>query len=217
MIVQLPSMTVPRLYPILDVETMRMRDFPVLQAAEAMLDGGARMLQWRCKAPVTRALMGEAEKISELCRRFQAQLIINDRADIAAILEAGVHVGQTDLPAPHARALLGPAAIVGLSTHNEAQLREADAEPVDYIALGPIFSTPTKRNPDPEVGLQRLHDWRKLTGKPLVAIGGITRKNYLAVFDSGADSVAVIGDLLTEELTADRLRRRMQEWQSLAG
>ncbi|MBK5292500.1 MAG: thiamine phosphate synthase [Acidobacteriia bacterium] len=210
-------MMVPRLYAIVDVETMRMREFPALQAAEAMLDGGAQMLQWRCKLPVTRAFMREAEKLSELCQRFHAQLIINDRADIAVLLDAGLHVGQADLPVARARQLIGPSAFLGVSTHNEAQLQAAAREPVDYIALGPIFSTPSKRNPDPEVGLQCLHDWRRWTEKPLVAIGGITRKNYLAVFDSGADSVAVISDLLTEELSTDRLRRRMQEWRSLTG
>jgi thiamine-phosphate pyrophosphorylase len=208
-------MMLPRLYPILDVQAVRTRGLPVIKAAEAMLEGGAQILQWRCKLPPDRALFQQAEQVAGLCHKFHVPLVVNDRADIAMLLEAGLHVGQEDLPATDARRLIGPVALLGLSTHNEEQLVRAAGQPIDYVALGPIFSTITKENPDPEVGLRLLQQWRSLTSLPLVAIGGITRKNCLAVLDSGADSVAVISDLLPELTTPDQIKRRIEEWRSL--
>ncbi|MBM3811042.1 MAG: thiamine phosphate synthase [Acidimicrobiia bacterium] len=210
-------MTLPRLYAILDVETLQARNFPAVKAAQSMLDGGAQILQWRCKLPPARALFQHAEEIAALCRRFHAQFIVNDRADLALLLDAGLHLGLDDLPPHHARGILSSAAPIGFSTHNREQLLAAASEPINYLALGPIFSTASKLNPDPEVGLRQLQQWRTLTSLPLAAIGGITRKNCLAVFDSGADSVAVISDLLPDDLTTDRIRRRVQEWRSLTG
>jgi len=208
-------MTLPRLYPILDVAAIRTHNLPVVKTAEAMLEGGAQILQWRCKVPVDRMLFQQAERVARLCRDYQVPLVVNDRADIAMLLESALHVGQDDLPSGDARRLIGPEAWLGLSTHNEEHLGRAQNEPIDYVALGPIFSTTTKENPDPEVGLRQLQQWRARTSLPLVAIGGITRKNCLAVLDSGADSVAVISDLLPEEATVDQIRRRIQEWRSL--
>ena len=155
--------------------------------------------------------------MAALCRQAGATLIVNDRADIAKLLGAGLHVGQDDLAPTDARALLGDEAVIGYSTHNAAQLRDAAAEPVDYIALGPIFGTTSKQNPDPAVGIDELRRCRALVEKPLVGIGGITRENARAVFDAGADAVAVIADLLPESAAAADVRQRIEEWRGIAG
>src|SRR5262249_51808870 len=136
-------------------------------------------------------------------------LVVNDRADLAVLFGAILHLGQDDLPPAAARRVTGPNVRIGFSTHNETQLRSADAEPVDYLAIGPIFGTASKQNPDPVVGIRELARLRPLTAKPLVAIGGITRSNATAVIDAGADSVAIIGDLFPEEGT---IETRVVEW-----
>ena len=128
------------------------------------------------------------------------------------LLDAALHLGQDDLPPADARKIMPPDRIIGFSTHNADQLRAGDREPVDYLAIGPIFGTASKPNPDPLVGLDRLCTLRALTKKPLVAIGGITRETAPAVFDAGADSVAIIGDLYPHTLTKASLRARAEEW-----
>jgi thiamine-phosphate pyrophosphorylase len=207
----------PRLYPILDTATLEHRGFPPLLAAEAILEAGARILQFRHKGHFSRGTFECAEYVGRLCRHFGATFVVNDRADIAAILGAGLHLGQDD-PAPAAaRRIAGPDAMIGFSTHNEAQLRAAAHEPVDYVALGPIFGTSSKGNPDPVVGVEQLRAWRALTARPLVAIGGIMLESAQQVIAAGADAVAVIGDLLPEELSKKSLRARVEEWQKLLG
>jgi thiamine-phosphate pyrophosphorylase len=210
------ELIVPPFYPVLDTALLsRMRTaarLTPMDASEAILEGGARILQLRHKAHFSRQAFGEARQIARLCEQAQALLIINDRADIAALLNAGLHLGQNDLPPREARKLLAPEQPLGFSTHNERQLRAAIEEPVDYLALGPIFATRSKENPDPVVGLEELRKLRAITGQPLVAIGGITRESALAVLEAGADSVAVIGDLLPEECTRQTLRERTEEW-----
>jgi thiamine-phosphate pyrophosphorylase len=135
------------------------------------------------------------------------RFIVNDRPDIAAIVgAAGVHVGQEDLPVEDARRICGPPLWVGVSTHNLEQLREADRTSADYIAVGPIFPTGTKENPDPVVGIDFLRAARRLTRKPLVAIGGITIESAPDVFRAGADSVAIIRDLLAAPDPGKRAR-----------
>jgi thiamine-phosphate pyrophosphorylase len=191
-------MTLPAFYPIVSSA----------QAAELVLEAGARIVQYRHKMFYSRAAFEEAGRIAELCRRADALFVINDRADIAKLLGAALHLGQEDLAPPDARRILPAPAIVGFSTHNEQQLRAGDAEPVDYLAIGPIFATASKIDPDPVVGLDRLRALRRLTRKPLVAIGGITRELAPQVFQAGADSVAVIGDLHS----APSLRERAKEW-----
>jgi thiamine-phosphate pyrophosphorylase len=208
-------MTLPRLYPILDTELIARRGCPLEQAAEAMLQGGAAILQLRHKAHYSRRVFEQAERIAELCRRRGVLLIVDDRADIAKLLGAGLHLGQDDLPPRLARKILGPEAVIGFSTHNAQQLAAAANEPADYLALGPIFETSSKEKPDPVVGLERLRAWRPLASRPLVAIGGITRASALAVLEAGADSVAVISDLVPEPCTPEALRQRMEEWQQL--
>lgn len=208
-------MRLPRLYPILDTAALDQRRCPVETAAEAMLAGGARILQFRHKGRFSRAVLDQAERVAEMCRREAAIFVIDDRADIAMMLDAGLHVGQDDLPPSDVRRLIGAAALLGFSTHNKAQLLAARAEPVDYLAIGPLFGTKSKERPDPVVGVEELRRLRPLVDRPLVAIGGITRENALTVLDAGADSVAVIGDLLTEDCTFGSLRTRMGLWQEL--
>jgi thiamine-phosphate pyrophosphorylase len=180
-----------------------------------MLDGGAEILQYRHKDFWSRDVLAEAERVADLCRKHGTLFIVNDRADYAKLLGAGVHLGQDDLPPRAARALLGPDAVIGYSTHNAAQLAAAASEPVDYVALGPVFGTVSKRNPDPVVGVARLQEWRGMISQPLVAIGGITRSNAPQLWDAGADMVAVIGDLCPEVCDAESIGERMAEWRRL--
>jgi thiamine-phosphate pyrophosphorylase len=151
--------------------------------------------------------------VARLCGQVKVPLVVNDRADIAMLLHAGLHVGQDDLPPKDARRLIGSEALLGYSTHNGEQLAAAALEPVGYLAIGPIFATLSKMNPDPVVGVERLREWRSLTARPLVGIGGITRENVRSVLAAGADSVAVIGDLLPHDCTARSIRERFDEWQ----
>ena len=209
--------TLPRLYPILDTGALERRGLGLVETAAAMIEGGARILQIRHKMLWSGRVFDDAREVAALCRQAGATLIVNDRADIAKLLGAGLHVGQDDLAPTDARALLGDEAVIGYSTHNAAQLRDAAAEPVDYIALGPIFGTTSKQNPDPAVGIDELRRCRALVEKPLVGIGGITRENARAVFDAGADAVAVIADLLPTGAAAADVRQRIEEWRGIAG
>jgi len=204
-----------KLYPILDTAALAQRHCSLTIAASALLSAGASLLQIRHKQHWSRDTFAEAQVIAELCRKHGAQLIVNDRADFALLLDAGLHVGQEDLPPADARRLIGTERLLGFSTHNAEQLVAAANEPVNYVALGPIFNTSNKENPDPEVGLANLSAWRSLVPQPLVAIGGITRANALAVLDAGADSLAVIGDLLPAICTDSTLRERYESWQRL--
>lgn len=183
-------------------------------ATEAVLEGGARILQLRHKGHYSRQAFEQAQQIAGLCRIAQAMLIVNDRADVASLLNAGLHLGQDDLPPGAARKLIINSPL-GFSTHNEAQLRNAIAEPADYLALGPIFETRSKNNPDPVVGLEELRRLRAITDRPLVAIGGITRETAATVLAAGADAVAVISDLLPQHCTRQTLRLRTEEWVQL--
>ena len=209
-------MILPRIYPILDTETLENRALGVEVAAAAFLDAGAGILQFRHKNHWSRRIFAAAQGVARLCREAGAQLIVNDRADFALLLEAGLHLGQDDLHPRDARKLLGPDLPIGFSSHNSAQLCAAGGEPVDYVALGPVFATASKRNPDPVVGVEAVRRCRALLDKPLVAIGGITRENVQEVLRAGADSVAVISGLIPEAPTARSLRERMEEWQQLA-
>jgi thiamine-phosphate pyrophosphorylase len=208
-------MRLPRLYPILDTEILSARGFGIPQAAHAFLEGGAAILQYRHKNFWDRTAFAWAREVARLCREAGASFIVNDRADIALLLEGGLHVGQDDLPPRDARRLLGIGTVIGFSSHNGQQLATAGGEPVDYVAFGPVYPTASKRNPDPTTGIESLKEWRAWVDKPLVAIGGITRETAPAVLAAGADAVAVIGDLLPAALTSQALRQRMEEWQQL--
>lgn len=204
-----------KLYPILDTAALAQRNCSLEVAAKALLSEGASLLQIRHKQHWSREIFKEARTVAELCGKHGAQLILNDRADFALLLDAGLHVGQDDLSPADARRVIGTERMLGFSTHNAAQLKAAATEPVTYIAIGPIFNTSNKENPDPEVGLSNLSAWRPLVSQPLVAIGGITRANALQALAAGADSVAVIGDLLPEICTDSSLRERYESWQRL--
>jgi len=209
-------MKLPRVYPILDTESLDRRAIPLEAAAAALLEGGAGILQIRHKVHWSRDLFSTSLAVARLCREAGAALIVNDRADFALLLGAGLHIGQDDLPPREARKLMGPDAAIGFSSHNAGQLAAAGGEPVDYAALGPMFVTASKRNPDRVVGVEELRRLRPLIDKPLVAIGGITLDTALEVLRAGADSLAVIGGLLPppgSPTPARELRRRMEEWQ----
>ena len=208
-------MRLPRVYPILDTESLDRRAIALETAAAAFLDGGAQILQIRHKRHWSRGLFASARVVARLCREAGATLIVNDRADFALLLEAGLHLGQDDLAPRDARRLMGPDAHLGFSSHNVAQLCAAGGEPVDYVALGPVFATVSKLNPDPVTGIEEIRRCRSLIEKPLVAIGGITLENALELLKAGADSVAVIAGLLPAFATAHSLRERMEQWQQL--
>jgi len=210
-------MRLPRVYPILDSESLTARGIRLETAAAAFLDGGASILQLRHKGHWGREIFAVARDVAGLCREAGAEFIVNDRADFALLLGAGLHVGQDDLPPREARKLIGAGATLGFSSHNVDQLCAAGGEPVDYVALGPVYTTGSKRNPDPVVGLAEVRRCRALLEKPLVAIGGITMENALEVLEAGADSLAVVAGLLPASPSAQALRQRMQEWQQLVG
>jgi thiamine-phosphate pyrophosphorylase len=204
-------MRLPRFYPILDTAMLAI---PLEAAAGILLDEGVQILQLRHKEHFSREIFETAGRIATLCRQAGALFVLNDRADLAALLDAAVHLGQEDLTPEQARRVMG-SAVIGYSTHNEAQLRSSNEQPADYVALGPIFQTLSKRNPDPVVSVLELKRLRSLTDRPLVAIGGITRENADAALGAGADSVAVIGDLCPREGDRAALRERAREWMRL--
>jgi thiamine-phosphate pyrophosphorylase len=212
----MPHLKLPRVYPILDTESLDRRGVALETAAAALLEGGAGILQIRHKGHWSRDFFAAARAVARLCGENGAPLIVDDRADFALLLEAGLHVGQDDLSPRDARKLIGSQATLGFSSHNMAQLVAAGGEPVDYVAIGPIFATTSKRNPDPVVGVEEIRRCRSLIEKPLVAIGGITLENARDVWAAGADSVAIIGALLPEPATARGLRTRKEEWRALA-
>jgi thiamine-phosphate pyrophosphorylase len=204
--------SIPRLYAIIDPARAGGR-LPVVVARE-LFSAGVRFIQFRDKHASSRQLYETCVELKELLRDSGCSLIVNDRADVARATDAdGVHLGQDDLPVEVARGLLAPGKWIGCSTHSVDQLVEADRSTADYIAFGPIFPTASKENPDPVVGLEGLREARRATGKPLVAIGGITLRNAREVLAAGADSVAVLGDLLN----GPDIRGRAREFLSVLG
>lgn len=210
--------SVPRLYPLVDAACFASAD-QLREFAEQLIQAGCTLLQYRNKSGSARGMLEQAR---ELRRRFlthskiakgailewgtlsseppkTVRLIMNDRADLALMAEFdGVHVGQDDLLPESVRKIIGPNGWLGVSTHNPEQLVDADLTSADYLAIGPVFSTTSKEKADPVVGLEGVRRARQLTRKPLVAIGGITRANAASVIEAGADSVAVISDLLPD-------------------
>ncbi|HYN15121.1 MAG TPA: thiamine phosphate synthase [Terriglobales bacterium] len=189
----------PRLYPIIDPALLAGagdQATRVAAFARELVKGGATLIQYRNKTDSGRQMLTDAR---ELRRALGAEvrLIMNDRADLClAAGFDGVHVGQEDLSPEGARAVVGGRLWVGVSTHSVEQVMQADQTSADYIAIGPVFATASKENPDPVVGLEGVRAARAATRKPLVTIGGITRVNCASVIQAGADSVAVISDLL---------------------
>ena len=208
-------MQLPPFYPIVDTGAVLARGWDPVRVASEILDGGARILQFRHKTFLSRQAFMWLEQMAGLARQAGATFVVNDRADLAKLFGAALHLGQDDLPPAVARRVVGPAAVVGYSTHNEAQLRAALEEPADYLALGPIFGTATKANPDATVGVAELRRLRPLAAhRPMVAIGGITRANAVEVRAAGADSVAIVADLFPED---GDIRARTVEWVRLLG
>jgi thiamine-phosphate pyrophosphorylase len=199
-------MILPKLYPIIDLACFASAPDPILGVshfAEQLLRGGATLIQYRDKSGNTRRFLSCARELRRITRE-RAVLIVNDRPDLCLASGAdGVHLGQDDLSPEAARRMFDPNhLVIGFSTHNPEQVQQAGSMPVDYIAVGPVFSTTSKARPDPVIGLEGVRRARALTSKPLVAIGGITRKNCRQVVEAGADSVAVISDLLESPVKA---------------
>lgn len=192
----MPNVSLPAIYPILDRSCFA--DSAGLFAAARALAAGCSFMQYRNKLGSSREMLSDARELRRILGR-DVTLIMNDRADLAlAAGFNGVHVGQDDLSVESVRKIVGPELIIGASTHNPEQLREADQTSADYLAIGPVFATTSKANPDPVIGLEGVHAARQLTRKPLVAIGGITAGNAKSVLEAGADSLALISALVPD-------------------
>jgi thiamine-phosphate pyrophosphorylase len=192
--------SLPPLYPILDAGVLpgsrSLREARIRSWIEELLAAGMTLLQYRNKAGSKAELLADASLLRTVAPRDSCTLLLNDFPALAVEVGFdGAHVGQSDATPRQARAMLGPERMLGVSTHNPEQLAAADLGPADYLAIGPVYATHTKLNPDPVVGIEGVRRARALTSKPLVAIGGITVENCRGVLDAGADSVAVISAL----------------------
>jgi thiamine-phosphate pyrophosphorylase len=204
-------LVMPRLYVILDAGLVR---GPAQEIARQLMNAGVRLLQYRAKNLPAREVLETSRQLAEAARQAGANFFVNDRPDLAYLSGAhGVHVGQDDLSVEQARAIIGQDHWVGVSTHNPQQFQHAIATSADYVAIGPIFATTSKANPDPVVGTDMIRRLRPLTAKPIVAIGGIRLENAAEVIEAGADSVAVISEILA---AADPAARAAQLIQRLA-
>ena len=201
-------LVLPRLYVILDAALLTV---PETECAKELAGAGVRLLQYRDKRATVRELFESSKRLSSLLIPQGITFVVNDRADVALATEAsGVHVGQEDLRAEAARSVIGTGKLLGVSTHNLDQFKHATATSADYVAIGPVFSTSTKANPDPVVGIELIRRVRPLTDKPIVAIGGITLERAAEVIQAGADSVAVISDILLAPDPGQRARQYIE-------
>jgi len=204
----LKRLVLPRLYVILDAALLTV---PETECAEKLVDAGVRFLQYRNKGASASELFERSKRLSALLVPAGVTFIVNDRADVASATEAsGVHVGQEDLGAEAARSVIGTGKLLGVSTHASEQFKQAIATSADYVAVGPVFSTSTKANPDRVVGIELIRRIRPLTDKPIVAIGGITLDRAAKVIQAGADSVAVISDVLLAPDPGQRARQYIE-------
>jgi thiamine-phosphate pyrophosphorylase len=206
----------PKFYPILDTAVLNLRGCAVATAADALLNAGVKILQYRHKDDWTQAQFDEAKHLALLCQDAGVLFVLNDRADYAKLLKSALHIGQEDLPPVAARKIVSDE-VMGFSTHNAVQLKRAADEPVEYLSIGPIFATVSKLRPDPVVGVEGLKTLRALTTKPLCAIGGITLANAKEVFAAKADSVAVISGILAESCDRKALKAKAVEWIAAVG
>jgi thiamine-phosphate pyrophosphorylase len=198
-------LVLPRLYVILDAALITSSE---RECAQSLAEAGVRLLQYRNKSAPARQYLENSRELAEALRPRGVSFFVNDRPDVAFLAGAtGVHVGQDDLDVEQARRVAGPDKLVGVSTHNLEQFQKAAAGTADYIAVGPVFSTSSKANPDPVVGLDFIRSVRRLTDKPVVAIGGITLDRAASVIEAGADSVAVISGILGAPNPAQRARQ----------
>lgn len=191
------DLVLPAFYPILDTASLRAYGVTALEIGKALVAEGVRILQFRHKDDWTQQDYDEAAELAGACREAGCLFVVNDRADYAHLAGSALHIGQDDLSPVAARKVV-PDAIVGLSTHNRKQLEDGMLEPIDYVALGPVFATHSKLNPDPVLGIQKFGALAKTANKPLVAIGGITLQNAGEVLVAGASSVAIISGFLAE-------------------
>lgn len=197
---------IPPLYPIIDSFLTPAAD--IEKTATDIMDGGAKILQLRAKKLSSKEFLETARIIRKITKDRGAVFIVNDRVDIALMTDAdGVHLGQDDLPVREARRLLGNDKIIGYSTHNMREARVAKKLPVDYISFGPIFPTKTKEDAQTPKGIKGLSEVRKAVNIPIVAIGGITETNLIYVLKEGADSAAMISEILTEKDISKKVNR----------
>ncbi|MDQ3040757.1 MAG: thiamine phosphate synthase [Acidobacteriota bacterium] len=199
------NFNLPKIYPITDTRIAKLTH---AEQVQKLVEGGAEIIQLRDKHASPKDFYESAREALIIARKRNVKIIINDRVDIALALKAdGVHLGQDDLPPESARVILGDRAIIGFSTHNLKQVVNAINLPIDYLAIGPVYATRTKENPEEIVGLEGVNEVRKALGDfPLVAIGGITSENFRAVLEAGANSVAIISGLLSD---ADKITDKM--------
>jgi thiamine-phosphate diphosphorylase len=184
---------------------------PETECADKLAAAGVRLLQYRNKRASARELLASSKRLSLLLIPQGVTFVVNDRADVALAAEAnGVHVGQEDLGVEAARSVVGEGKLLGVSTHSLVQLKDAATTSADYVAVGPVFSTSSKANPDPVVGIELIRRARPLTDKPIVAIGGITLERAAEVIEAGADSVAVISDILLAPDPGQRARQYIE-------
>ena len=189
--------SLPRLYPILDAGILLACDIRLQDFARTLQSAGIRFLQYRDKEGSDEVVLDRARILRNIFPMGEATLILNDRAHLCeAAAFDGVHVGQDDLSPKLAREAIGPERLLGVSTHNPRQVAAADREPVDYIAIGPVFGTQSKPDPDPVIGREGVASARRSTSRPLVAIGGLTLENSRLILRAGADSIAIISALL---------------------
>ena len=201
------NLTLPRIYAITDT---RISGISHEEQVVRLVDGGIRLIQLRDKHASARSFYESALAAISIARRHDVGIIINDRVDIALAAKAdGVHLGQDDLSPEYARKILGASAIIGYSTHSLEQAKAASRLPIDYLAIGPVFSTNTKDNPDPLVALETVAEIKRAGGAvPLVAIGGIGPENIEGVFRAGADSVALVAGLVSD---ADQISKTAEK------
>jgi len=197
---------IPIIYPIIDGSIVTLDN--IGKTAEAIIDGGAKILQLRAKSLSSKEFLETARIIRKITKDKGTVFIVNDRVDIALLTDAdGVHLGQGDLPVKEARRLLGNNKIIGYSTHNLREALEAVRLPVDYISFGPIFPTKTKEDAQTPKGLKLLSEVRKAVVIPIVAIGGITETNMFHVLKEGVESVAMISEILTVKDISQKINR----------
>jgi thiamine-phosphate pyrophosphorylase len=207
------GLLLPRLYVILDAELSR---GSLSETARQLIGAGVRLLQYRAKTTPAGEMLKVARELAAMARGEGATLFVNDRPDVAYLAGAdGVHVGQDDLSVELARSVMGEGRWVGVSTHNPEQFERAAATSADYIAIGPIFTTTSKMNPDPIVGTEMICRLRPLTRKPIVAIGGIRLERATEVIEAGADSVAVISDILGAADPAEQARQYLRRLEAV--
>lgn len=205
------KLALPRLYVILDAALAGAR---MAEQARMLTEEGVRLIQYRSKAGTAREQLADCRQLAEIFQPQNTTFVVNDRPDLAVLCGAGgVHVGQDDLSVEEARSVVGSKLWVGVSTHNLEQVRSAAKSSADYVAVGPVFATGTKANPDPVVGTELIRQARRETEKPLVAIGGITLGRAGEVMEAGADAVVVISDIWK----APDARERVRQYQKLLG